>query len=121
MWILLKQLLPGIIVGAVTTGAVLAAAACFPSVHRWAGAVALGAGYVAGHATAIGKWPSFPPVEATQWLLYFAVAGVIGSLLDMFLPDTWKWRRLSVSAVFSGVFVCVLLQPKWRYAWSPSE
>src|SRR6185436_16805957 len=105
MWILLQQLLPGIIVGAVITGAVLAAAARFPSVHRWAGAVALGAGYVGGHATAIGKWPSFPPVEATQWLLYFAVAGVIGGFFDM--PDTWKWRRLSVSAVFSGVFICV--------------
>jgi hypothetical protein len=121
MWILLKQLLPGIIVGAIITGGVLAAAACVTSVHRWAGAVSLGAGYVAGHATAIGKWPSFPPVEATQWLLYFAVAGLIMGLFDGFLPDTWRWRRLSVSAVFSGVFICVLLQPKWRYSWSLSQ
>ncbi|MEO8425638.1 MAG: hypothetical protein ABI651_00865 [Verrucomicrobiota bacterium] len=121
MWILLEQLLPGIIVGAVITGAVLAAAARFPSVHRWAGAVALGVGYVGGHAMAIGRWPSFPPKEATHWLLYFAVAALIMGLLDVVRPDTRRWRRLSVRAVFSGVFLCVLLQPKWRYAWSLSE
>ena len=121
MWILLQQLLPGIIVGAVITGAVLAAAARFPSVHRWAGAVALGAGYVGGHAMAIGRWPSFPPVEATHWLLYFALAAVILGLLDAFLPDTRRWLRFFVWLVFNGVFICVLLHSKWKYAWRLSE
>jgi hypothetical protein len=121
MWILLQQLLPGVIVGAAITGAVLAAAACFASVHRWAGGVALGTGYVGGHAMAIGRWPPFPPVEATHWLLYFAVAALIIGLLDVFLADTRRWLRLSVWAVLSGAFIRVLLQPKWRYAWSQSE
>lgn len=121
MWILLNQLLPGIVVGAVVTGAVLAVAACFPPVHRWASAVALGAGYVGGHAMAIGRWPSFPPAEATHWLLYFAIAALITGLLDVFLPDTRRWLRLSVWTVLSSVFIRVLLQPKWKYAWSLSE
>jgi hypothetical protein len=121
MWILLKQLLPGIIVAAAVTGAVLAAAACFPSVHRWTSAVALGAGYVGGHAMAIGRWPSFPPAEATHWLLYFAIAALITGLLDVFLAVTRRWLRLSVWAVLSGVFIRVLLQPKWRYVWSLNE
>ena len=121
MWILLKQLLPGIIVGAVITGAVLIAAACFPSVHRWAGGVALGGGYVGGHAMAIGRWAPFPPVEATDWLLYFAVAALMMGVLDVFLSDARRWLRLSVWAVLCGIFIRVLLQPKWRYAWSLSE
>jgi hypothetical protein len=76
--------------------------------------LALGAGYIAGHA-AIHGWPPIPPLETTQWLLPLAVLGTaLGLLADFWRGGTWLrgvlWLLVAESVVW--VFLRPLLDPQ---------
>ncbi len=85
----------------------------------WSGAVGLGAGYVLGHVIATG-WPPFPPVDATQWLIFLAIIATVVGLLDTRWRQVdslrgivrWSWRvLLSVATVW------LLCRPLLSHSW----
>jgi len=85
----------------------------------WGGAIALSVGYVAGHAGLLG-WPPFPPVEATQWLVYLALAsGVFGLIIALWHESTWL--RWGLRLLLSGVMPWLILHAVLKYRWQPIE
>jgi hypothetical protein len=81
-----------------------------------AAAIALGAGYLTGHARALGP-PSFPPTDTTQWLFYVVVLSIaIGAFLG-FVP---RWR-LALAAIPIPVLLGTTLRPMWTYHWGVGE
>jgi hypothetical protein len=117
---LLKQMLPSAALGAAVAGALLFVfARWWNSANRCAGAVAIGAGYVAGHVLAAG-WPSFPPRSATHWLFWFAVIGVIVAVADTLVRPK-ETVRLITWAIISTIACRLILQPKFSYAWGAAE
>jgi len=67
---LLKQLLPAAALAAAIAAAFLFVFAYWwKSASRCAGAIAIGASYIAGHVLVAGR-PPFPPRAATHWLLW---------------------------------------------------
>src|SRR5438876_4832086 len=79
---LLKQMLPAAALAAAIAAAFLFVFAYWwKSASRCAGAIAIGASYIAGHVLVAGR-PPFPPRAATHWLLWFAVIGVIAAVAD---------------------------------------
>src|SRR5205085_4690824 len=73
---LLKQMVPSAALAAAVAAVLLFVfAQWWKSASRCAGAIAIGAGYVAGHVLAAG-WSPFPPRHATHWLFWFAIIGV---------------------------------------------
>ena len=117
---LLKQMLPS-----AALAAAVAAALLFVLAFRWknasrcAGAIAIGAGYVAGHVLAAG-WPLFPPRNATHWLFWFAVIGVIAAVADAVVRLKGTVRLLTW-AIICTMACRLILQPKFSYAWSAAE
>src|SRR6266404_1284852 len=74
---LLKQMLPSAALAAAVAATLLfVLARWWKSASRGAGAIAIGAGYIAGHVLVAG-WSPFPPRSAIHWLFWFAVIGVI--------------------------------------------
>jgi hypothetical protein len=75
----------------------------------WGQPVALGAGYVIGHAAMFG-WPPLRQLEGYQWIFYFAILAVALGLVDAFwiapLLVRWVMRLL-----LSGFVVVRLLLP----------
>ncbi len=63
------------------------------SVHpmAWAGALALGASYAVGNIGLLG-WPTFPAIEASQWLFWFLPAALLLALLD----SVWRIPRAAL-------------------------
>ncbi len=82
----------------------------------WGAAVALALGYIAGHIGTLGT-PAYPPVEATPWLVYIAVAGlVIGGIENNWRDKTWlTW---GVRTVLLALMGWLLLRPLIAYTWS---
>ena len=95
---LLKQMLPS-----AALGAAVAAALLFVFVFRWksasrcAAAIAIGAGYIAGHVLAAG-WAPFSPRSATHWLFWFAIIGVIAATIDALGPAGVAWDAAALHA-----------------------
>ncbi|MBI1923763.1 hypothetical protein HYR99_05885 [Candidatus Poribacteria bacterium] len=85
----------------------------------WAGGLALGAGYIVGHAGVIG-WPPFPPVEATQWLVYLAIAASAVGLLEARWGRS-TWVRWGVRLLLLGMTLWLLLRPMLKHNWGPGE
>src|SRR5438552_15033089 len=76
---LLKQMLPPAALAAAVAAALLFVFACWwKNASRCAGAIAIGAGYIAGHVVAAG-WAPSPSRYATHWLFGFAVVRVIAA------------------------------------------
>src|SRR4051794_17548904 len=117
MWILFKPLLPAILIATAIVALVLIVAARVAADYDWTCVVALVAGYVTGHAVAIGRWPAFLPVDAIDWLPYFALGTLIFPILDRLLPRSVQWARLLIWSIFSALFLGALLQPKWKNDW----
>jgi hypothetical protein len=115
---LLQQLLPGMLIALLLSG-VFAIAGRLWRVNGWADAVALAVGYAGGHAATAG-WPAFPPLEATQWLPYFALATMFLAVLDVSLRPTGVVRAV-VWVLFCAGLLRLLLQAKFQYGWSFSE
>jgi len=117
---LLKQMLPSAALGAAVAAALLFIFACWwKSASRSAGAIAIGAGYVAGHALAAG-WSPFSPRSATHWLFWFAVIGVIAAVADALVRPKGT-VRLVTWAIICTIACRLILQPKFSYAWSAAE
>jgi hypothetical protein len=85
----------GLAVSFFAAGIVLAAAwrpwSRPPPPGAWTAAVALGAGYAAGHARvmatggALAGWPSLPPIDAVDWLAWLAIAAAAAAGMDRIL------------------------------------
>jgi hypothetical protein len=117
---LLKQMLPSAALAAAVAAALLFVLAFrWKSASRCAGAIAIGAGYVAGHVLAAG-WPPFPPRNATHWLSWFAVIGVIAAVADAVVRLKGTVRILTW-AIICTMACRLILQPKFSYAWSAAE
>jgi MFS family permease len=118
------QLLKQMVLSAALAAAVAALlpfvfARWWKSANRCAGAVAIGAGYVAGHVLAAG-WSPFPPRHATHWLFWFAVIGVIAAVADALVRPKGT-VRLVAWAIICTIACRLMLQPKFSYAWSAAE
>ena len=117
---LLKQILPSAALAAAVAAALLFIFACWwKSARRCAGAIAIGAGYVAGHVLVAG-WPPFPPRAATHWLFWFAVIGVTAAVADALVRPK-RVVRLVTWAIICTMACRLILQPKFSYAWSAAE
>jgi hypothetical protein len=117
---LLKQMLPSAALAAAVAGALLFVFAYWwKSASRWAGAIAVGAGYVAGHVLAAG-WSPFPPRHATHWLFWFAVIGIIAAAADTLVRPKGT-VRLATWAIICTTAGRLILQPKFSYSWSAAE
>ena len=115
---LLQQLLPGVL-AAVLISAVFAFAGRLWRANNWADAVALGMGYAGGNVVTAG-WPAFPPVEATQWLPYFALAAMFLGVIDALLRPAGSLRMLIWMLCCMG-FLRLLLNAKFQYGWSLAQ
>src|SRR5438552_15857464 len=117
---LLKHMLPSAALAAAVAAALLFIFACWwKSASRCAGAIAIGAGYVAGHVLAAG-WSPFPPRAATHWLLWFAVIGVIAAAADALVRPKGTVRLVTWTTICT--MACrLLLQPKLTYAWRATK
>lgn len=117
---LLKQMLPSAALAAAVAGALLFVfARWWKSASRCAGAIATGAGYVAGHVLAAG-WSPFPPRHATHWLFWFAVIGVSVAVADALVRPKGT-VRLATWAIICTIVCRLILQPKFSYGWSAAE
>jgi hypothetical protein len=117
---LLKQMLPAASLAAVVAAALFFVfARWWKSASRCAGAVAIGAGYVAGLVLAAG-WPFFPPRHATHWLFWFAIIGVIAAAADVLVRPKGT-VRLVTWAIICTIACRLILQPKFSYTWSAAE
>jgi len=112
---LLKDPLLGGLVALATSAVVLAVARR----RAWAGGLALGAGYLAGHA-ALGGMPGFPPHDAVQRLFYVGVLAVAAALVLSFRPGRQPWRRAAEAAALLGAWL-YLIPGSVRSAWTPAE
>jgi hypothetical protein len=117
---LLKQMVPSAALAAAVAAVLLfVLARWWKNANRCAGAVAIGAGYVAGHVLAAG-WSPFPPRQATHWLFWFAVIGVIAAVADAVLRPNGTVRF--VAWAFICTIACrFILRPKFSYGWSAAE
>jgi len=113
-------MLPSAAVGAEVAGALLFIfARWWKSAGRCAGAITIGAGYVAGHVLT-ASWPPFPPRSATHWLCWFAVIGIIAAVVDALVRPK-ETVRLVLWAIICTIVSRLILQPKFSYAWSAAE
>ena len=117
---LLKQMLPAAALAAAVAGALLCVfARWWKGASRCAGAIAIGAGYVAGHVLAAG-WAPFPPRHATHWLFWFAVIGISAAVADALVRPKGT-VRLVAWAIICTIACRLILQPKFSYTWSAAE
>jgi hypothetical protein len=117
---LLKQMAPSAALAAAVAAALLFVFARWrKTACRCAGAIAIAAGYVAGHVLAAG-WSPFPPRHATHWLFWFAVIGVIAAAADAFVRPKGTVRFVAW-AIICSIACRLILQPKFSYAWSATE
>ena len=117
---LLKQMVPSAaLAAAVAVLLLFVFARRWKSANRCAGTIAIGAGYVAGHALAAG-WSPFPPRHATHWLFWFAVIGIIAAAADTLVRPKGT-VRLVAWAIICTIACRLILQPKFSYAWSAAE
>src|SRR5437879_3950627 len=99
-------LLPGLIGAAISATACAVALIAAGLVGRWTSrltagrcgaAVGMGVGYGLGHAAVRNwyvtrTWPLFPPHDAFDWVVWFAVAGMVLGLFEAIWP-TPAWAR----------------------------
>ena len=120
---ILQQVLLGLLLPAVACGAALAAAwtrrEAPAGAGAWAAAAALALGYGVGQAGLLG-WPSFPPVDATEWLPYFALASVIPgiALANPRVPGGIGWVLRVATA---GAVPWLLFRSLLAHTWSGLE
>ena len=112
---LIRQLLPGILVGLLVSGVFTIVGRLWKA-NSWTDAIAVGVGYAVGHAVTAG-WPAFPPVEATQWLPYFGIAVTILAVIDTLLRPPGLVRVVIWFLCSAGI-LSVLLASKFQYGWS---
>src|SRR5437016_5016279 len=108
---LLKQMVPSAALAAAVAAVLLFVFAhWWKSASRCAGAIAIGAGYVAGHVLAAG-WSPFPPRHATHWLFWFAIIGVIAAAADALVRPKGT-VRFAAWVIICTIACRLILQPK---------
>ena len=112
---LIRQLLPGILVALLVSGAVTIVGRLWKA-NSWADAIAVGLGYAVGHVVTAG-WPPFPPIEATQWLPYLGIAVTILAVIDTLLRPPGLLRAVIWFLGCVGI-LSLLLASKFQYGWS---
>jgi hypothetical protein len=112
---LVRQLLPGILVALLVSG-VLTIVGRLWKANSWADAIAVAAGYAAGHMVTAG-WPAFPPIEATQWLPFLGIAVAILAVFDTLLRPPGSIRAVLWFLCCAGI-LSLLLASKLQYGWS---
>lgn len=119
MW---EQAIPGAFAPGITAGVLLAliwSAFSRKSELKPRGggsAFALGIAYFIGHWLVAGL-PSFPPIEVTDWLCYFALVGIILGMLE-FADRPPRWHTAIVRIFFVIVATWLVLQPLRGGVWS---
>src|SRR5688572_462739 len=117
--LILEQFLPGLLVAALAGVSLLALLRVFWGSCRCATALALGCGYVCGHAVAFG-WPPFPGREVTEWLLWFAVIAAAAAAVDSSLRLNRGWR-VGSWLIVCAVLLRLLLRSQFAYRWQTLE
>ena len=112
---LIRQLLPGILVALLVSGVFTIVGRLWKA-NSWTDAIAVGIGYAVGHAVTAG-WPAFPPIEATQWLPYFGIAGTLLAVIDTLLRPPGVMRAVVWFLGCVGI-LSLLLASKFQYGWS---
>ncbi|MEN3001486.1 MAG: hypothetical protein ABDI19_06545 [Armatimonadota bacterium] len=88
--------------------------------YRWLlSPLAVGAGYVLAHILIVGA-PSFPPADATHWLPYFALVGlVLGWLAEV--PRDYRWLWSALTLLLLGWLMTLGLKPLIQSGyWQPT-
>ncbi len=86
---------------------------------HWGWALGLGGGYAAGQV-ALTEWPAFPPPEASQWLIYFSLSGMILGI-GLGLRAYSAWIDWSLRTVLLGAVLPLLMWARIHYAWTLLE
>jgi hypothetical protein len=117
---LLKQMVPSAAFAAAVAALLFFVfARWWKSASRCAGAIAVGAAYIAGQALAAG-WSPLPPRHATHWLVWFAIIGVIAAVADALVRPKGTLRFVAWATICT--MACrLILQPKFSYAWGAVE
>lgn len=120
MWII-SQIFFGIILPTIVSG-VFFLLACRPwqkgeknSRDFGIGGAAVGAGYAVGHVGIVGL-PAFLPVEATQWIVYYALGGLVFSAMESFWEKI-ALLRLGLRFLFVELCLWFLLGPLANHSW----
>jgi hypothetical protein len=92
------------------------AAAGTPS--GWGGALAVGGGYLAGHAALAGG-PPVPPLERVDWLWCLTAAAVAVCTVAALLPPR-AWLRWGLRVPLAGAVLVLLLLPFLK-TWGHGE
>ncbi len=119
MQLLKQMLLSAALAGAVAAAFLFVLARWWKSASRCAGAIAIGAGSIAGHVLSAG-WSPFPPRSATHWLFWFAIIGVIAAAADALVRPKGPIRLIAWTIICT-IACRLILQPKFSYAWSAAE
>ena len=85
---------------------------------HWGGALAFAGGYVAAYVV-MKSWPTFPPVSAEHWIVYFAIiAGIVAA------AERWwgaaAWSRWPVMIALTFGLAWFELRSLRIYEWSAS-
>ncbi len=75
--------------------------------------LAIPLGFVAGYFGVVPVWPSFPPAERWQWMLYLTIAATMAALIQGLLTVRWLQRML--------VVVLIAATSGWLLARTASE
>ncbi|MFQ5749452.1 MAG: hypothetical protein ACE5H3_08355, partial [Planctomycetota bacterium] len=115
---MLEPLLLGVLLPAVTAGALLLLLRARGSEGIIAGLVLLGA-FSAGHAALFG-WPPFPPRETLGWLPWLAILALLPGLAA---AGGWNGAaaRWLVRAVVLAALLAASLRPMFANYWSGGE
>lgn len=100
--LVLAGLLPGAICAAVLL------AVWKPALREWGGALGFGLAFTLG-AGFLLNWPSIPPKESWQWLIYIGLLGMIPGL-----ANCWSHKAGVVVASAVAVLSAWLIVPVWQ-------
>ncbi len=107
----------------VTIVAGLIAGAKAPAI-TWAGPPALGLGYALGHAAVRGwlkgEWPTFPPLDVTDWVPFLALAAMVLGSFEAAAPSP-AWARWENRLLLAAGSLWALLHPLFNGTWQPRE
>jgi hypothetical protein len=87
---------------------------------RWGAPVALTLAYAAGHVCVLGL-PSWPPTEATHWVLFLALAAGALGLSESLSSRRSRWRLWLPRALLAVGAIPALLKPYVDYTWTPEQ
>jgi hypothetical protein len=82
----------------------------------WGTLVAVGAAYAAAHLALLGR-PPFPPVTASEWILYGALGALIAAALQRAWPAS-PWAAWIPRLILVLVLVPLIARPLMQHTWT---